>query len=259
MFRLGAALMSLGATGAVLLLGQPASAQVNVEPLRKQLKESGFGARVSGSLSGFAGNTQGVIFGSAGLVGMHGERQLGLVALSGDYARLNHVVSVARWFGHARYNLELNDDVWWELFGQLESDRFRRVAFRRLLGTGPRVQLFGSEPLQVFYGAAYMLEHVNLETRQAHAAGEGSAHRFSNYASITLRAHPKISVTSVTYVQPRVDRPSDVKLLNVSQSDFEITGKLHSRVDVTVRYDTTGPPDLSRTDLELKNVLELIF
>ena len=103
-----------------------------------------------------------------------------------------------------------------------------------------------------------MHEHSDLDSAQAEP-GQGTAHRFSNYASLTLRAHPKIIVTSVSYVQPRFDEPSDFKILSVTQADFEIAGMLHSRVDVTVRYDSVGPADVSSTDLEIKNGLELVF
>jgi hypothetical protein len=92
----------------------PAHAQVNVEALRSQLKEATFGARVAGSLSSYAGNTQGVILGSAGLVGARLERHTGFLAVSGDYARLDQVVSVAKWFGHARHNYRLTEALWWE-------------------------------------------------------------------------------------------------------------------------------------------------
>ncbi|HEX2872472.1 MAG TPA: DUF481 domain-containing protein [Polyangiaceae bacterium] len=237
----------------------PAHAQVNVEALRSQLKEASFGARVAGSLSSYAGNTQGVILGSAGLVGARLQRHTGFLAVSGDYARLNHVVSVAKWFGHARHNYRLMEALWWEGFGQLESDRFRRVASRRLLGTGLRVQLFDSEALEVFYGVAYLHEHSDLASRQAGSAGEGTAHRFGNYAAVTLRAHRRIVLTSVSYVQPRFDAPSDAKILNVTQAAFEIAGMLRSRIDATLRYDSVGPADVNRADLELKNSLELVF
>lgn len=111
----------------------PAAAQVNVEPLRDQLSDSGFGARVAGSVTSYAGNTQGVIFGSAGLAGARTDQHVAFLALSGDHARLNHVVSVAKWFAHARHNSQLSEALWWGAFGQVESDRFRRVVFRRLL------------------------------------------------------------------------------------------------------------------------------
>jgi Protein of unknown function, DUF481 len=249
----------LAGLGAMTAHTELAHAQVNVEPLRGQIAETGFGARVAASVSSYAGNTQGIIFGSAALAGGQWQRHLGFVALSGDYTRLNDVVSVAKWFGHARHNYRLSNVLWWEAFGQLESDRFRRVTFRRLLGTGPRARLFGSGAVELFLGAAYMLEHSNLETGQSRGAGEGTMHRLSSYAAVTLRAHPKIVVTSVTYAQPRLNEPADFRILTVNQADFEITDRLHSRIDATVRYDRVGPSDLSRTDLELKNSLELVF
>ena len=140
--------LALSACVVASVRAAPVAAQVNVESLRKQLDESAFGARLAGSVTSYAGNTQGVIFGSAGFAGARTDRHLGFLALSGDYARLNHVVSVAKWFGHARHNYQLGDALWWEAFGQLESDRFRRVVFRHLLGTGPRVQLFDSAALR---------------------------------------------------------------------------------------------------------------
>lgn len=250
-----------GAAGAFLAVigAAPAQAQVNVESLRGQLKEASFGARVAGSLGSYAGNTQGVILGSAGLLGARWDRHTGFLAASGDYVRLNHVVSVAKWFGHIRHNYRLMKALWWEEFAQLESDRFRRVTSRRLLGTGLRVQLFDSEAFEVFYGVGYLNEHSDLASRQAGNASEGTAHRFGNYAAVTLRAHRRIVFTAVSYFQPRFDAPSDLKILMVTQAAFAIAGRLHSRMDATLRYDSVGPADVYRADLELKNSLELVF
>jgi hypothetical protein len=236
-----------------------AHAQVNVEPLRQQVTDAGFGARISASATSYAGNTQGVIFGTSALGGLHIERQTSYVVLSGDYARLNGVVSVAKWFAHARHNYEVFGWLLWEAYGQIESDRFRRVTLRELVGTGPRFVLHRGEALELFYGASYMYEHTKLDTVDRSSAGEGDAHRFSNYVALTLRAHERIGLSSVTYVQPRFDAPSDFMLLTVNTAAFTITKLLRSRLDVTARYDSVKPFDVKATDLELKSALELVF
>lgn len=237
-----------------------ARAQVNVEPLRQQVEEQGFGARLRASATSFAGNTQGVIFGSSGLVGVHGARNLGYLVLTGDYARLNGVVSVAKWFGHARHNYELSALVSWEEYAQVESDRFRRVTLRELVGTGPRYGLLLlDESLEVYYGLSYLLEHTDLDTAAGDEETEGFAHRLSTYVALTLRAQERITLSHVTYVQPRIDRPRDVTLLSTSSADFLITKLLHSRLDVTLRYDSVKPVDVEAADLEIKNSLELAF
>jgi hypothetical protein len=236
-----------------------ARAQVNVEPLRAQVAKTGFGARVSASAASYAGNTQGVIFGSSASVGLHTNRNVEYAVLTGDYTRLNDVVSVAKWFAHARHNYRILSWFWWEEYAQIESDRFRRVTLRELVGTGPRFALFRDDTWEIFYGASYLFEHKQLDTASRNTRGEGAAHRFSNYVALTLRAEPNISFTSVTYAQPRFDDFSDVTLLSVTSAEFKITGRLRSRMDVTVRYDAVTPPDVKHADLELKSALELLF
>jgi hypothetical protein len=239
--------------------GRPASAQVNVEPLRQQVAEQGFGARLRASVASYAGNTRGVIFGSSALVGVDGRRNFAFVSLSGDYSKLNGVVSVAKWFGHVRHDYQLNGFLWWEEYAQIESDRFRRVELRELVGTGPRFGLFQRAYLQIFYGASYMYEHTDLDTNASGGRGEGGAHRFSNYLSATLRAQERIVLSSVTYVQPRFDEPTDATVLSVNSAEFVVTKRLRSRIDATYRYDSVTPPDVRRSDLELKSALELAF
>jgi hypothetical protein len=251
----------LAAAALLLAFGFPAptAAQVNVEPLRQQVADHGFGVRARASLASYAGNTQGVILGSSALVGLRSGRHHAYSVLSGDYTHLNSVVSVAKWFAHARHNYELYDWLWWEHYAQIESDRFRRVKLRELVGTGPRFGLLRSEELEVFYGVSYMLEHVDLSSADPSARGEGTFHRLSNYASVTFRVHERILLSSVTYAQPRFDRPSDVTILSVNAAEFTVTSKLASRIDATIRYDSVVPSDVRPADLELKSSLELVF
>lgn len=235
------------------------SAQVNVEPLRQQLGSDGWGGRVQASVAGYAGNTDGVILGSAAFVGARSQRHLAYAVLSGDYTKLDGMVNVAKWFAHARHNYRLRGWLFWEEYAQLESDRFRRVTVRELVGTGPRFGLLRGQTVELFYGASYMYEHTLLATNEATERGQGVAHRFSNYLALTLRAQDRIALSSVTYAQPRFDAPKDVQVLSVSSADFTITERLHSRLDAVVRYGSVVPGDIRSADFELKNSLELLF
>lgn len=244
-------------TGALCTCPLGVRAQVNVEPLRQQLTADGWGGRVQASVATYAGNTEGVILGSAGFIGARGQRNVAYAVLSGDYTRLNGVVSVAKWFAHGRHNYELHPHLWWEVYGQIESDRFRRVALRELAGTGPRVALLLTPAVELFYGVSYMYEHKDLSTDEQAAARV--AHRLSNYLAVTVKAHERIVLTNVTYAQPRFDRPRDVDVLSVSSADFTVTKRLHSRIDAVARYSSVKPADIRSFDGELKNSLELLF
>jgi hypothetical protein len=243
----------------VLAQTSDARAQVNIEPYRQKVAQQGSGVAVRASMASYAGNTRGVIFGSAALVGIHGAKNFAFLTLSGDYTRLNGEVSVAKWFGHLRHDYQLRDWLAWEEYGQIESDRFRRIRLRELVGTGPRFGLARGDVFELYYGASYMYEHTKLDTAATGGRGQGGAHRFSNYISALLHAHERVTLSSVTYYQPRFDRVSDYILLSVNGADFTITSRLHSRVDVVARFDSITPPDVKRADLELKSALELTF
>jgi hypothetical protein len=253
--------LSLGCSiiGICCSIGRRAGAQVNVEPLRQQVTEHKFGARINASATTYAGNTQGVIFGSAALLGGRTARHFGYLDLSGDYTRLSGVVSVAKWFAHLRHNLQINPDLWWEEYAQLESDRFRRVQLREVVGTGPRVRALHRRGFELFFGSSYMIESTQLDSADPDPEGEGTFERWSNYVAATLNPDERIVISSVNYIQPRIDRFSDYKVLSVSGVDFKITGHLHSRVDATARYESRAPSDVRHVDLELKSSLELIF
>ena len=118
--------------GLVCLKAQVAHAQVNVEVLRNELKKSGFGAKIDTSLDTYLGNTEGSSAGLSALVGVASEPHMAYLNASGNYSHLGGDTQVANAFVHARYNLHLAESLWGELFGQLESDRFRRIELREL-------------------------------------------------------------------------------------------------------------------------------
>ena len=59
-----------------------------------------------------------------------------------DYTRYNDITSVDKSFAHGRYDYELTDVLWGELFAQAQSDAFQRLTLRTLFGLGPRWQVF---------------------------------------------------------------------------------------------------------------------
>lgn len=232
---------------------------MNVEPLRQQVTQRKFGARINATVTSYAGNTQGVIFGGSALMGGRTERNFGFLDLSGDYARLGGAVSVAKWFAHLRHNFEMSPWSWWEEYAQIESDRFRRVQLRELVGTGPRFKLFGSDLFELFVATSYMVEHAKLSSVEFDPHGERVYERWSNYVAITFKPDERILVSSVNYIQPRIDQFSDYKFLSVSSVDFKVLEHLTSRIGATARYESLVPSDVRRSDLELKSSLEIKF
>jgi Protein of unknown function, DUF481 len=237
-----------------------ALAQVNVEPLRRDLKTHGFSGHITGSFDGLTGNTEGVTAGGALLVGVHAGRHFAYLDATADYSRINHQTQVAKSFAHLREDVQLADWLWSEYFAQLETDHFRRIQLRELVGTGPRFRLFETEELSAFYGTAYMLEHTHLSyDPNAPAVLSETAERWSNYLALAYQVGKRVLMTNTTYYEPRISDFDDFHLLSVTALEFKITPILSSGVSLSVHYESRVPSDVKPTDVEVKNALDLKF
>lgn len=231
-------------------------AQVNVEPVRSQLEETGRTFQVRGALSAYQGNTSGIALAVGGLVGWSSARDLVYLTASGDYSHLNHITSVAKAFAHVRYNRLLWERVHAEAFVQWEIDRFRRITSRELLGVGPRFRLADGDELRLYYGSSYMLE---LTQRRADAARDVVAHRWNNYATLNYRPHENVVLSETLYFQPRFNDFGNYFLLSIFSAHFRVTEVFSSGIDLRVRRESRAPSGVVPTDTELVNSLAFTF
>ncbi|MEZ4372774.1 MAG: DUF481 domain-containing protein [Polyangiaceae bacterium] len=255
------------ALAATLAWSSLASAQVDTEALRRKLGSlqsdregehtRSVAAKLDGSIKAYGGNTDGVVWGaSLQLAGRTG-RHLAFLAATGDYSHLDGETQVKRSFAHARYNYELSEGLWWELFAQLESNKFIAVRLRELVGTGPRVQLFHADQLHAFFGTAYMLEHTELASDVTPPDRPALVHRSSNYLTFSWLVDERVSLVSTTYYQPRFDQPSDYRLFSQLSADFGVTPVLKAGMSLMLRYDSLPPGGVESTDWSVVNTLGL--
>jgi Protein of unknown function, DUF481 len=242
-------------------MARGATAQVNVEGLRKALTAQGVHGTLSASLTTYGGNTMGTSLGGVALVGYREERQLVYLSTNANYSNLGGEVQVANAFAHFRYNYVINHRVAAEAFTQGESDRFRRLRLRTLVGVGPRFTLLEGDSGALFYGVSYMFEHTSLGDSVAdNPVRPADVHRMNNYAALLLVLEPgRASLGNTIYFQPRFDDFHDVRLLDVLSLDVSITGLLSASLQATLRYESPVPESIKRADLMVKNLLGVTF
>jgi hypothetical protein len=238
----------------------PASAQVNTEPFRARIKDRGYSFILQGTFDGHTGNTFGVT--ADGLVGVGVARgpHLAFAFLSGDYAKLNGTLGVAKSFAHARYVYELTRFAWWEVFAQAQSDVFQRIETRNLFGTGPRVAVFERREAALFVGVAYMFERDVIDV--APGATEQRIpleNRLSAYFTAHATLRDGIDTVTTTYVQPRLDDASDIRILSESGFVFKVNTRLSTNITFSAHYDSNPPASVLPTDVELKNAITFIL
>jgi hypothetical protein len=156
---------------------------------------------------------------------------------------------------HARYNYRLTKLVSLEALAQVQHDRFRRITVRDLYGAGLRFNIVNEEELEVFAGTTYLIEHEVIGDVPGSPRSNELWNRSSTYAGLNTKLAPLVDASSVTYFQPRFDRPSDFRLLSESFVAVTITKRLSARVSGTFWYDNDPPFGVRTYDAEIKNSL----
>lgn len=247
----------------VVLLAVPAVAHgqiVNVQnALAKPPEHDGVIGQLEAKLDWREGNNKLLDVGAAASVIAKRGRTLALAIARAEYGRGRDDTFKRRTFEHLRARITLDCRWKWEVFGQHELDRFRRLTVRALAGTGPALQILNTEPVSILAGAAYMFEYEQLDERAGTIdAGDRTVfHRASMYLTGTEQIGQTAAVTQTVYVQPRLDEPRDVRMFG----ELSITTRISKHFALTdafiVTYDSRPPDGIRRYDTQLRVALLL--
>lgn len=247
----------------LLVLCGTASAQiVNVQgALAKAPPADGAAGEVSLKISWREGNNPLFdIGGSAVVLGRRG-RVLGLALARGEYGRSRGLTFTEKTFEHLRTRITLDCHWRWEVFGQHELDRFRRLSFRAVAGTGPAFQVFDTETFGMLVGAAYLFEVERLDNREG--AMDAGREDVTSRASIYVTGHEDltraVSIVQTVYVQPRILEPSDLRVLGELALQHKLSKHIALKDSLVIAYDDSPPDLVKRFDSSLELALLVSF
>lgn len=247
-------------TAAGFACPREATAQVNVESLRKDLRDKPAMASVEGSFTGRAGNVQSVVVGGAAMGAARVGRNGFFGSTQADYTRFGSETRVSKSFVHLRYHYELLRWLYPEAFAQSQHDKFQKLQLRQLFGVGPRFVVADEKDLRVALGVSYMFEYERINVPLGAPDDRATtAQRSSNYVTATWQPDSRVRMTGTAYVQPRWDDFGDVRVLLEGAVTTEIFKRLSVKVLFTVRHDSRPPTDVKTTDAEVKNAFVLQF
>jgi hypothetical protein len=248
------AVLAAGATA-----GSTAHAQiVNVQALIGDDPEPGLSGSVEAGADYRRGNVDLVLARAAATARYRRGDDLVFAIVKGEYGRTGEPSQtfVSKVFEHLRYRRVLTSILTAEAFAQHEGDRFRRLRVRALVGAGPRVRLAGDATWTLHGGVAYMLEYEQLsDDALAEAAARGFAHRLSAYLVGHLAVNEHVTASATGYLQPRVDRVRDVRLLGEAALAAALTTRLAFKTALAVARDSEPPPEIEKTDVSVQSTL----
>ncbi len=245
------------------LVTLPAAAQiVNVQPLiaSRQGATDGVTFALEGSADVRTGNTRLVSLSANGLVEVRKGRHLVFALARGDFAERAGDVFVSKDLEHLRYRITIKTPVEAETFVQHDRDAFRRLALRVLVGAGPRLRLRPFGGFEAAVGAAVMLEHERLGGgADADAGAENSDFRLSTYLVISTEVGPRLKLGNTTYIQPRLDQLTDVRVFNELALVAKATEHFAVKLTFTSAYDSVPPEGVIPLDTTLKGAIQINF
>lgn len=245
--------------GIVIAGTRIAAAQiVNVQgALAKPPEEDGVTGDVSLKLNWRTGNNPIFDLGGAATVVLKEGRWLGLGVARGGYGTSRGLTLTRKTFEHVRARVRVEGRWRWEAFVQHEYDQFRRLLLRGLAGTGPAFKLVEQDTVGILLGVAYMFEYEELDNRMGTVdAGEDAfAHRASAYITGHEDLSDKVAIVQTVYVQPRLDAPSDLRILGELAVQTKLTTHIALRNSFTVAYDASPPDQVETLDTALELAL----
>ena len=241
----------------------PAAAQiVNVQPLiaSQERAVDGLTFVAEGSADVRSGNTRLVSLSANGLFEARRGRHLIFVLARGDFAERAGDPFVSKDLEHLRYRITLTGPLEAETFVQHDRDAFRRLSLRVLGGAGPRLHLRPFGGFEVAVGAAVMVEHERLGGgEEADAGAESDDFRLSTYLFLSTNVGPRLRLGNTTYVQPRLDRFTDVRVLNELSLIAKATDHFALKLTFTSGYDSAPPEGVIPLDTTLKGAVQVNF
>lgn len=153
-----------------------------------------------------------------------------------------------------------------EAFGQAQRDEILLLRRRLLLGAGPRWAALEGGAGSVHLGLAAMGETEVLFAEAVAPAEPVTVRAPRASASLTgalrLGAHTKATTTA--YLQPRLDQPTDFRVLVESGLQVNLTSAFALTAALTLRHDSAPPAladggRLRPTDLQLDQGLNVRF
>ena len=226
-----------------LLFSASSAAIDETESLRQRSQDKSSFTALSFDLSGKSGNSETENFAFGVYHSERKDKHFGFVMASREYAKSNEIKSADSSFLHGRYNYYYEQNKAVEVFTQLNTDEFKSLESRKLVGVALRKEL--SEKNTLGIGAFKEWEEYDVNGQEL----DFDQTRLSLYwvASFPISEHAELSNT--LYYQPNISEFADWRAYNRLSVKSKLTEKLSLKFGLLVEHDSRPVLDVEETDI----------
>lgn len=233
-----------------LLLPVSASAIVNMEGLHFKNIKKDFNVDLDFKVNGSSGNSNTSAISLDGQLSWINENYINLAIFGKQFGKSNNIESTNKSFAHFRHIHKMTSALDWELFTQVEQNKFTRLTYRGLLGAGLRYNIFNTTQHEAFLGAGAFQLREEIEYVSGLSDNGVSTYARANFYFLSkYKVTPAIDFTNTLYYQPRTNQLSDYRALLQSKFDFKLNDNLKLRLSLDVEHDSRPSQTIKQTDV----------
>lgn len=241
---------------------ETAIAIVNIENMRvdSESKTQGFESMLALDISGKNGNTQKVKAGLGARGQWYKEKGTQFIVLNYEYGESSEIKDTDKTFLHYRNIRYQNKELAWEVFSQIENNKFTRLSLRGLLGAGIRWQILKNSEQISYLGLGAFRSKEKLE-EQAPATDYGVTYnnRINLYLVYKYTISDNSRFVNTLYYQPDISDTKDYRLLEQFGLQVDINGNLSFKVSLDMAHDNRPPQLINKTDTSYNTGFEYRF
>ena len=168
------------------------------------------------------------------------------------YGESNGKRNVDKYYIHSRILQKLYKKHIWEIFAQIESNRFQDLSLRKLLGVGMRFKLSES----FYFGSGAMIINEKLENLDSKQFSRGSL--YIAYKE-TFNLNIPLKVVYTGYYQPNTTDSSDYRILQNITFTIPLTDTISLNFKAEHAYDSMPPIGIKNRDVSQSTSLSYKF
>ena len=241
----------------IILFSFESFAQVNIESMRNE-KDDVFSGFLQGGLN-FQKSNIDILEANASIrLDYHIRKYKEKILFLGSYGlgQQDEKDFKNEMFTHLRLNaypIDKNSPLSGEAFYQIQKDDFELLQIRQLFGCGGRIESSKKKSLRLAFGLGMMADHEKIKNIEHNVVI-----RSTNYLSL-LHKTDKFNTFVVIYLQPRIIKPSDFRILSEITNEIKLTKVLSFNFTLSYRYDSDTPEGVIKNELKSNGSLKYNF
>lgn len=223
---------------------------VNIENMRSNDEVPGFHVQASLSVDGKNGNSQKSNVETGLVFRWNHEANRQLLVMTYEYGETSDVKDTQNSFAHLRHNQDINQLLSWEIFMQMESDEFKRLSLRALVGGGIRINLgTNADKYQSWLGLGAFRSKEELDEQTGFVEDlDEYATRANIYHGFKYPINEHSRIFNTLYYQPEIGDAADYRILEQLALVFDFTDNLSFKVSLDIKHDNEPPVNVEKTD-----------